>query len=158
MANTNNMAMAILIANNDLMGATVERVQTYTCFLDNGEYADPSAVTMPDIYRVNRKSHADKNFVELELAATIDQQGKKLPFRQVLQQVCTRSYRVWNGSEFVQQSCPYTGNSYWDAFDNPQTEPALDQCSRKLSGCVLRFGQATPLPTWAFPGVALNPT
>jgi lambda family phage minor tail protein L len=155
-ANTNNAAMQVLIANNDLLGAVVTRVQTWACFLDTGEYADPEATTMPDVYRVNRKSHADKNFVELELAASTDMQGKKLPFRLVLQQVCMRSYRSWNGTNFVQGQCPYTGDAYFDSFDNPQTDPSKDQCSRKLSGCLARYGQSEPLPTWGFPGVGLS--
>jgi lambda family phage minor tail protein L len=154
-----NYAMALVIANNDLLGATVTYVQTFTCFLDGQVYADPTATSEPAIFRVDRKSHADKNFVELELAAVTDQEGKQLPFRQVLQGVCTRSYRVWDvgTGSFIQQNCPYTGSDYFTAFTVSTENPALDQCGRRLRDCVARFGVSTPLPTRAFPGVALNP-
>jgi lambda family phage minor tail protein L len=157
-SNISNIPMALVIANNDLLGAQVTYLQTFSCFLDGQADADSSATTEPAIFRVNRKSHADKNFVELELAAQTDQQGKQIPFRMVLQNTCTQTYRVYNTSTgtFVQGTCPYAGSEYFTPFTVSTTDPTQDQCGRRLRDCLARFGNSTPLPTYAFPGVTIS--
>jgi phage-related protein len=105
-------------------------------------------------------------FVEWELSAAIDQEGRMLPGRQFLRDVCTRRYRRYAptdpaaaGDGYVYPKifpCPYTGSNAFTAL-GVGTTVANDVCGRKVSDCRLRFpGQA--LPMGAFPGIGRVPT
>lgn len=140
----------------DLVGAKVSRIRTFVDCLDGAINADPTAYIGPDVFNIDRKSHHDKTYVEFTLAVAYDQQGRVFPGRQVLADACQHTYRYYNGTSFVQGTCPYVGVNYFDTSGNPQTDPALDFCSKKLnSGCLKRFPTGT-VPTWAFPGAALT--
>ena len=154
-SNVGNIPMALMITWNDCIGATVTRFRTFTKYLDGQPSGGTGMCTGLDIYRVERKAHADKNYVELELAAASDFQGQKIPGRVVLQNSCTHSYRVFNGTTFIYGSCPYSGNGCYDINTNQVYNLALDVCGRRLRDCVARFGP-DPLPTRAFPGVSIN--
>jgi lambda family phage minor tail protein L len=139
---------------NDLVGAKVTRIRCFENNLDNGANPDPTAFIGPDVFSVDSKSHQDKNYVEFELAVSYDQQGRTFPARQVIADCCTQTYRYWNGSAFVQGTCPYTGSAYFDTSGNVTASPASDFCSKKLkTGCLLRYPN-TAVPTWAFPGAS----
>ena len=141
----------------DLVGAKVTRIRTFLDCVDGGVNADPTAFIGPDVFYVDRKSHHDKTYVEFTLAVSYDQQGKVFPGRQIIADACSRSYRYWNGTQFVQGTCPYTGPNYFDTSGNPTSDPTQDFCSKKLeTGCLLRFGTQTTLPTYAFPGASLT--
>jgi lambda family phage minor tail protein L len=158
-ANVSNIPMALAISLGDLLGAIVTRVRTYQKYLDGQSQADPTQVSGQDVFRVERKAEANKNFIQWELAAFTDVQGRQVPYRVILQGACTQTYRVWDPTtnSFIQGTCPWTGTPYYDQTGTEQENPALDNCSRLLStGCVLRFGATTPLPTWQFPGCSVN--
>lgn len=141
----------------DLVGAKVTRMRTFQDCLDGQVNADPTAFIGPDAFYIDQKSHQDKNYVEFTLAVSYDQQGRTFPGRQIIADACSRSYRYWNGSRFVMGTCPYAGSAYFDTSGNPQSDPSLDFCSKKLeTGCQLRFGSGVTLPTYAFPGAALT--
>lgn len=114
------------------------------------DYAFPT-----EVYTVERKSAHNRTFVEWQLNAALDQEGKMLPGRQVLRDTCMQRYRTWNGTSFdySKATCPYTGTGYFKA-DGTATTAALDSCGKKLSDCRLRFGQNGQLPTRKFPGVS----
>ena len=87
----------------------------------------------------------------------MDQEGRKLPGRQVLKDACTHIYRFPDGMgdfDYTNATCPYVGTDYFEATGASTNDPALDKCGKKLSDCRLRFGQHGVLPTRAFPGVA----
>jgi lambda family phage minor tail protein L len=151
------LIIGLVIANSDLVGCQISRIRTFSKYLDGQPQADPTAFAGPDIFDIDQKTQHDKNLIQFTLSVPFDQLGKKFPARQVLRDACTRSYRFYNSatSAFVQGTCPYVGTSYFDASDNPQTNPALDSCSKRLTGCSLRFSP-NPLPTYAFPGAALT--
>jgi lambda family phage minor tail protein L len=156
-ANINLAFSAVLIAYGDLLGCKVTRHRTFMDFLDGQPDADPDA-ELVDFYRIERKVAQNKIFVELELAAWIDQEGAQIPARQVLQDACTWKYRYWNGAAFdySQAQCPYTGSSYFDINGNSVAAPALDVPARSVALCCkLRFA-GQPLPTAAFPGVLVS--
>jgi lambda family phage minor tail protein L len=140
----------------DLIGCEVSRVRTFQQFLDGQLEADPTAYFGPDTFKVERKTDENPVYIEWELSASIDQQGVKLPRRQVLRDTCSLMYRVWNAStnsfDYTHATCPYTGSAYFDVHDNATTA-AQDTCSLRLSSCKLRF-QPAPLPYGGFPGVA----
>lgn len=153
--NVNRVFSALLSQCNDLLGATLIRTRTLRQFLDDAEEADPTAHFPLDVYKIERKTLANKVFVQWELSASLDQEGRMLPGRQVLRDTCTHRYRRWTGSAFdyVLATCPYAGTAGFNAMGSPTTS-AKDVCGKRLSDCRLRFGQSAVLPTRSFPGVA----
>jgi len=156
-SNVNRVFSAAIVEFADLLGARVTRWRTFERYLDNGAEPDPDAHLQPDIYVVERKLAQNKVFVEFELAAAMDQQGRKLPGRQVLRGYCGHRYRRWDAAEgsfdYQQATCPYAEAAMFDRQGNVTADPAADACGKRLSDCRLRFGAAA-LPTLAFPGVA----
>ena len=142
------------LLGTDLLGATVTRLVTFARYLDGKPTADPNAHFEPEIWRIERKTRQDQILVEWELAASLEQEGKLLPGRQMLADMCGRRYRIWrNGAfDYTRAQCPYTGTSYFDERGNATTAQN-DRCGKRLSDCLLRFGATGTLPTWAFPGL-----
>ncbi len=140
----------------DLLGAVLTRRRTYRQYLDDGSDPDPDAQMPPDVFEVRRKTHQDKQAITFELAAHMDVTGKRLPGRQIIRDVCTHTYRLWDAGAFdySRATCPYTGTDYFTADGNIAAAAADDACGRKLSDCKLRYPGNQPLPTRAFPGVA----
>lgn len=150
----NTAFVATVYEFNDLVGATVTRWRTLAHYLDNGTQANGEEYYNLDIYKIDRKSGQNKVYIEWELAAPMDQEGKKIPGRQVVRDACGKIYRVWDGSAFDYRraTCPYTGSVSFDASGNVTTA-AGDKCGKKVSDCKRRFGKG-PLPFGGFPGVA----
>lgn len=151
----NTLASALIHDYRDLVGARVTRLRTLERFLDGKPDADPDAHFPPEIYRIDRKAAHNKVMVEWDLAPAIDQEGTRLPRRQVLRDTCTWRYRIYTGSgfDYSRATCPYTGSNYYDDMGNPTTA-SNDRCGKRLSDCRLRFGQNAALPFGGFPGVA----
>lgn len=154
--NNNNLVMTALVNTyGDLLGALFKRTRTFKQFLDNGDTPDPSQVLPLDIYKVERKISHNKTYIEWELSAAVDQQGRMIPGRQVLRDACTHIYRTYvdGAFDYTKASCPYTGDPMYDVNDNATLDPTKDICGKRLSSCKVRFGQTSTLPTRAFPGV-----
>ena len=82
-------------AGNDLTGATVKRIRTLARFIDAVNFPsnvnpygtpDPTAEFPQEIYKIDRKSAENREFVQFELAAVFDLAGIRAPKRQ-----CTRA-------------------------------------------------------------------
>ena len=80
---------------NDLTGATVTRIRTLARFLDAVNFPgdinpygtpDNTAEFPQEIYKIDRKSAENREFVQFELAAVFDLAGIRAPKRQ-----CTRA-------------------------------------------------------------------
>lgn len=137
-----------------LEGAIVTRWSTFAEYLDDGDTPDPTAHLPVDQFYIDRLAERDDVIAKLELRTVIDVGDKKIPARQVLRNACTHVYRTHvSGTTFdyTQATCPYVGTDYFDAND-AVVGASLDKCSKRLSGCRLRFVDA-PLPTRAFPAV-----
>lgn len=156
-SNIDGMAQALVSTYGELLGCTLYRVRTYQRFLDSQPDADPEAYYGPDIFRFERKASENGVFIEWELSASIDQEGKQLPGRTVIRNTCLWRYRFYNGStgnfDYSKAQCPYTGNKYFDINDQEVSDPAKDTPSRRLGCCRARFGRSNPLPFGGFPGV-----
>lgn len=154
-SNAQALLLAGVIALNDLLGATVTRLRTFSQFLDGAANADPNAYFPLEVYKIEQKTAHSKLELAFTLSAAIDQEGRRLPNRPVLRDKCTHRYRIWNGTSFdySQATCPYTAAVYYDENGNMVSTPAGDKCGKSLGDCQLRFGNQ-PLPTRAFPGVA----
>lgn len=141
----------------DLVGAQLTRIRTFKQFLDGEPDADPNAYFAPDQFKIERKVTQNKVFIEWELSADLDQEGRKLPGMQCVRDVCPFRYRRWNGSSFtypdVTLACPYTGTAYFTEND-VATTAANDRCGKRLSSCKARFGTNSSLPFGGFPGLS----
>ncbi len=82
-------------SGNDLTGATVTRIRTLARFIDAVNFPenvnpygtpDPTAEFPQEIYKIDRKSAENREFVQFELAAVFDLAGIRAPKRQ-----CTRA-------------------------------------------------------------------
>jgi lambda family phage minor tail protein L len=163
-ANSDDQIQQIVNTYGDLAGAEIRRVRTFKRFLDGQPDADPSAFIGPDVFKVERKSDENPSYVEWELSAALDQEGKMLPGRQVLRDTCVKRYRIYDPTNpeaaedgFVYatvNACPYTGTNNFNTQDASVEEKSQDRCSRHLTGCELRFGKSNPLPFGGFPAAA----
>lgn len=153
-ANLSGLVGGLTYQYSDLLGAEVTRLRTFVKFLDGQPEADPTAVFEPDIFRIDRKSHMSKQYVEFELAAAFDQQGVRLPKRQALRDACSFTYRVYRNGTFHYGTCPYTRGEMFMASDASTVDPTQDQCSHRLTGCVARYGTTAAKPFAGFPGVS----
>lgn len=148
-----------LISNpNQYIGLTFKRIRTYRKFLDDGENPDPNATFPVDEYVIDRKTSQTSKILQFELCSRIDQEGKRIPARQIIRDSCPYSYRRYNPSATLNFSyqevmaCPYTGTEYFDAAGN-QTTIDKDKCGKRLTDCQLRFGTEGGVPFGGFPGV-----
>ena len=152
-ANITGLIGALVRENGDLVGVKVTRIRTFVKYLDAVNFADGNPTADPnqyidrEIWFIDRKSAENKIFIEFELAAAFDVAGVMLPNRQVIQNVCPWKYRS--------TECGYTGGPVADRNDEPVTTMAEDVCSKRLSGCKLRFGNTNPLPFGGFPSAGL---
>lgn len=158
----------LINALGDPYGARVTRYMTFDCYLDDGSTPDSEAVFLPQIFLIERKTAQNKRYIEFELSASIDQEGRMLPGRQILRDACTHVYRRWDATagefDYSQATCPYVGSDtlpggeegpYYTDANEPTSDPAEDVASKSLDCCKVRFQSlGLPLPTRAFPGVA----
>lgn len=149
--------VSALVGLDNLRGARVTRLRTMDIYLDGEPDADPDRHWPIENYLIERLTRQDKSKMVWQLASPIDYDKKQLPGRQILRDVCAWQYRHWTGTawEYKDALCPYTGSSYFDANDNPVTDPAEDKCSRCPSGCQIRFPRQA-IPFGGFIGVARN--
>ena len=135
-------------AGNDLTGAKIKRIRTLKKFLDGESAADPYATFPIEEWYVDRKATESRDFVTFELASKLDLQGKELPNRQVVANICQWKYRSYE--------CSYAGSSYFDVNNNSVSTLAQDACGKRLSSCKARFGENNELPFGSFPGAGLT--
>lgn len=145
---------SLLLVYNDLLGAKLTRKRTLKKYLDAVNFVggvnpdeDDTAEYPDDVYFVDRKVSENKQYVEFELAASIDVAGVMLPRRQIIQNTCIWKYRS--------AECSYSGTNYFDINDNPVASLALDKCGKKLSSCRVRFGENDEIPFGSFPAAGL---
>lgn len=156
-SNIGGVLTGLIATYGDLVGAEITRTITYARCLDGEPGADSGTYWEPDIWRVERKVRHDGQVVEWELSSILDQEGKRLPGRAMLRDICGRSYRTWNATagsfEYTGVTCPYIGTGYWNEADQVVEHPSLDRCSTRLTGCKKRFpagGESVVgLTTWA---------
>jgi lambda family phage minor tail protein L len=152
-ANLNGSFSSLVRINDDLIGCKITRKQTTSRYLDavnflNGNpNANPSEHFMDEVFFVTQKTAENKVYIEFELGTALDLSGVMLPLRQVGPDICPFLYR---GDE-----CGYSGPAVADKYDNPTTILANDKCSKRVSGCKLRFGATEPLSFGNYPGSAL---
>ncbi|MFM0595325.1 phage minor tail protein L [Paraburkholderia dilworthii] len=143
-ADINGTISALCVYLDDMVGAKVARHRTLAKYLDAVNFpggnpgADPTAEMAPEIWRIEQKSDEQPGLtVEFTLSSPLDFGGQQAPSMQIVA-ICQWKYR--------DALCGYTGTSYFDTKDQPVSDPALDRCSMKISGCECRFGVNNELP------------
>lgn len=150
-SNLGGMLSGDLIAFDDLVGCQVTRKQTLVKFLDavnfkdGNPHADPEQYFDDEIWFIEQKTMENRYYVEFELASPFDLEGVMLPYRQILKNYCTWSYR---GPE-----CGYTG-PYFDKDGKPTSNVSEDVCGKKVKDCKVRqpYFANNVLPFGGFPG------
>jgi lambda family phage minor tail protein L len=207
-ANLTNFIRGLVIDFDDLIGAKVTRIRTFSRFLDAVNFtdgntsADPTRELSKDEYYIDRKTNESKSVLEFELASPWDLENIKLPRRQIFANLCAWKYRgiecgvvgtpkaditdsttafsgplvdrgEWNIANtyavgdycyITSQNVKYYFVCYGGAIgagieNRPPSNSnwVADQCSKKLSGCKLRYGTNGVLPIGIMPGTSRLP-
>lgn len=141
MSRLDAVVAAAALDAEDWRGARLTRVRTLAQYLDGQPKADPDRHWPEETFLVERLAEADGETVTWQLASPIDFEGRRLPGRQILRDVCNWRYREWrnNAWDYTHAECPYVGAAYFDAGDDPAADASDDVCSRRVSGCKARF-------------------
>lgn len=151
-SNVNGIMGAQARDYGDFLGCKFIRRRTFVRFLDAVNFptgnpqADPSQAFPDEVWFFDRKSIENLATLEFELSSALDLNGVMLPRRQIIQNTCAWRYRS--------AECGYAGGPVGKSDDTPTSDPALDQCSKSLTGCKMRFSDV--LPFGGFPGCGLT--
>lgn len=135
---------------NYLRGAKLVRKRTLAGFLDAVNFvagnpgADPTAEFGDEVWIIDEVTGRNRLAVAWQLRNPLDTEGVGLPGRVTHPNFCPWRYRS--------SDCGYTGGPVAKADDSPTGNAGQDMCSKRLTGCKLRFG-AQPLPFGGFPGI-----
>ena len=138
-----------------LLGATLTVKVTRAKYLDAVNFSGGNATASPttaypdEVWVVDRMSRRNNQLVEWELVSPFDLQDVMIPRRQIRIHVC-------GVPRYRSSECGYTGGPVAKADDTPTSDPMLDDCSRLVSGCKLRFGASSELPIDIFPGAGVR--
>ena len=141
---TTNPSQTAVFDGNDLGNSEVRRITTLKKYLDGEPSADVNARFPDKVFLIDRKVSETRDIVSFELVSEMDQQGKMIPKRQCISNVCQWVYRS--------SECSYTGTNYFNINDESVASAAGDICGRRLTSCKARFG-TDPLPYGSFPSV-----
>jgi len=158
-SNVTNVVSSALLEFDDLIGIELRRIRTFETYLDGGDTPDPTQKFEDELWLIDRKTIQNSVFVEWELASPMDQQGKKLPGRQILKTSCTHVYRTFDpaanggagGFTYTRATCPFSDDNVAFTRAGDSTTPSNDVCGKRLVDCKLRFGEFAVLPIEAFP-------
>ena len=109
-ANINGAISKVINSYDDLIGLKVRRKRTYIKYLDAVNFVgsenpygipDPDSHFMDDIFFINQKKNETPQFIEFELASSLELENVLLPARRVLSNYCSWRYRGIG--------CNYTG-------------------------------------------------
>lgn len=158
LGNVNQLITSLILTGKDLVGCEVRRYRTFRRFLDDGVEPSTSDHFPVEIFRVERLKGRNKITAEFELASILDQEGTKLPKRQIVRDYCNFIYRRWDAKtgKWVIDAfdpCPYAGAAMFNRKGERVSDRGDDVCGKRIRDCKLRFGEHGRLYTRAFPGV-----
>lgn len=137
-SNVNGFISNLLLQNQDLVGANIIWTRVFARFIDAANYPggispytpDPTAAYAPEIYYINRKNKENQQLVEWELATAFELDGRRLPSRTCLANICQWRYREVG-------TCGYSG------------APVADVNNNLFAGPPYSFGSLNPRGTWS---------
>lgn len=134
----------------DFAGAKLKVITTLAKYLDAENFSTGNSTASNEakeqLWYIEQKTSENAQAVTFELSNPIDFEGLKIPVRQI------SNYCHW---EYRGEECGYTGAAMFTDRDEPTDNPALDKCSKRLSGCECRFGKGNVLRFGAFPASSL---
>lgn len=135
---------------SDFAGAKVTVINTLAKYLDSSNFDNDTQQVEENynkqVWYIEQKIAENAIQVTFELSNPIDFEGQKIPCREI------NNYCQWAVcGGYRGESCGYIGADMYDKEDKPTDNPELDQCSGRLKGCRLRFGDNQPLPFGGFP-------
>lgn len=134
----------------DFAGAKLRVITTLAKYLDAANFSTGNSTASNEakeqLWYIEQKTSENAQAVSFELSNPIDFEGLKIPVRQI------SNYCAW---EYRGEECGYTGAAMFTDRDEPTDNPALDKCSKRLSGCECRFGKGNVLRFGAFPASSL---
>lgn len=147
--------LSLVVNGDDLIGAPVRRIRTYRKYLDDGEMPNPGATYPIDHFVIEKKAKQIRKQLTFELSTPMDQQGKKIPARQVIRDTCLHRFRYWANNQWNYEgvTCPYSSEAMYKPNGEITSDPTKAKCGKRLSDCRIHFGQNAWLPMFAFPGV-----
>lgn len=147
--------LSLIVNSGDLVGCPVRRIRTYRKYLDDGHAADPNQHFPIDHYQIEKKTSQKGKQLSFELSTPMDQEGKKLPARQVLRDTCLHRFRYWANGQWNYDgvTCPYAGEAMYTQAGEPTEDPTKAKCGKRVRDCKLHFGETAVLPIFCFPGV-----
>lgn len=155
--NINGRMTALCLAYQDMVGATLIRHRTLGKYLDAANFAggnptaDPTQEIGVDAWRLQRRSSEDNTQLQWELSSALDFNGRQLPARQIIANVCGWLARGGYRGKF----CGYIGPAVAEVDDTPTDDPSRDVCGGRLSSCKLRQWPDGVLNYGGFPAAAL---
>lgn len=134
----------------DFAGAKLKVITTLAKYLDAENFSTGNSTASNEakeqLWYIEQKTSENAQAVTFELSNPIDFEGLKIPVRQI------SNYCHW---EYRGEECCYTGAAMFTDRDEPTDNPALDKCSKRLTGCECRFGKGNVLRFGAFPASSL---
>lgn len=153
-ANLDGSLTAMCLLYDDLVGAVVTRKRTLVKYLDAINFeggvnptADPNEHYPDEVWYIDRKEYETHEGVKWALSSALDFNGVSLPRRLIVANQCGWRYRG--------EGCMYAGGPVATRNDTPTSNPLLDECSKRPTGCKLRFGEDAELPYGGFPAAGL---
>jgi lambda family phage minor tail protein L len=156
--NLDGSITSLCLSFDDLVGAKLTRLRTLGQYLDAVNFtggvnptADPTQAMPSEIWYIERKSVETAQSVVFELSSPLNFQGRQLPGRQVIANLC-----LWlTIGGYRGPYCSYAGGAVALADDTPTAILANDKCGGRISSCKLRFGANNQLPFGGCPGAGL---
>lgn len=147
--------ISLIVNGKDLVGCPVRRIKTLRKYLDDGSAPNPTATYPVDHFLIEKKLSQKRKQLSFELSTPMDQQGKKIPARQVIRDTCMHRFRYWANGQWNYDgvTCPYTGAAMYEPNGTPTLDPTKAKCGKRLKDCKIHFGEGSVLPIFAFPGV-----
>lgn len=152
----------LCLNHRNLVGATVEIIDTFANFLDNGSTPDPDQYMRESWIIDNVPARTPGTVISFGLASPASLETAEAPRRQILN-ICTWQLDGRYGSGV---GCSWDrakpGIKYYDAKGNEVDDVSKDACGGCLADCRKRFGQGLPDPNAAildfggFPGAHLQ--
>ena len=141
---------AFCLKFEDFAGAKLKVITTLAKYLDaeNFSLGNSSAQNeaKEQLWYIEQKTSENAQTVTFELSNPIDFEGLKIPVRQI------SNYCQW---EYRSEECGYINAVYFTDQDQQTDDPALDRCSKRLSGCRCRNGQNNILRFGGFPASSM---
>ncbi|MBU3845579.1 MAG: phage minor tail protein L [Candidatus Acinetobacter avistercoris] len=145
-----NAVSALCLQLGDFAGAKLKVITTLAKYLDAENFGtgNPTASNeaKEQLWYIEQKTSENAQAVTFELSNPIDFEGLKIPVRQI------SNYCAW---EYRSEQCGYTGTAMFTNTNEPTDNPALDDCSKRTSGCECHFGKGNVLRIGAFPASSL---